>query len=164
MQKTRFQNNQFFFSCYWYGKLTSFPISYSAGLDHASIKMIYQVPIVGISSRTVAGKCKNLKKEINAGSKLKFIWFANFISRYYFGIYHSRPLRCWLGGSDEKVDSVGVCGVTGFGGGGNGYKLMLVYRDLWVEWSLYWNEFIISPPCITLLHTQTSHRHISRTP
>jgi hypothetical protein len=35
--------------------------------------MIYPVPIVGISSRTAAGKCKNLKKEINARSKLKFI-------------------------------------------------------------------------------------------
>lgn len=59
MQKTCFQNNKFFFSCYWYGKLTSFPISYSAGLDHASIRIIYLVPIVGISSRTAAGKCKN---------------------------------------------------------------------------------------------------------
>ena len=28
---------------------------------------------------------------------------------------------------------IGVCGETGFGGEGNGYRLMLVYRELGVE-------------------------------
>jgi hypothetical protein len=35
---------------------------------------------------------------------------------------------------DEQERNIWVCvGRQGFGGGGNGYRLMLVYRDLWFE-------------------------------